>query len=1412
MKRPEDLLGSANYFHWEFNMRMTLARKGLLEHITVVKTSEEASNEWKVNDQKAYAIIAQGIQVVHQSKIRGTSTAKEAWDTLHQFYNRSNIQNRVALTRRLHEFKMDTSLTMSEHLDKFDELVLAMEAVGDAIDQTRQLVILLGSLPAEYDVITSIIENIPEIKLIEVKEKLLKEFEKLKNQDTKETAFRVRYNNKNGVNSTRKKPSKFIANTKGFRGRCNGCSKYGHMKRDCPELQQQRQSEVMFMAGGSGCNGWLVDSGASSHMSPNKSDFSNYQALENPVEVTIADGATVKAVAVGEIVIEYSNELKVRVTDVYHIPDLDRRLISVAKLTQRGLVVQFGPSHCSIIQGTEVVMKIPKKNNVYVIGEERERAMVIEHGHSPNQWELWHARLGHAGYANYLKTQQVVKGLPSIKRDDPKLCGGCMKGKKTVQSFPKSTPVVKSTQLLQLVHSDVMGPMQIPSSGGAKYVLIFVDDYSRYVTGYFLKKKSEVPDRFREYKALVENQFGTNIKNIRTDNGTEYVNKRFDGTCKASGIVHQLTTPYSPQQNGLAERMNRTVMEMARSMLHFKGVEMKWWAEAVNTAIFITNRTTNSVRSDITPYEICFQVAPNLEDLRVFGSVGYAHIDKSKRSKLHSKSYACMLLGFPEQTKGYRVLDIENGKVKISRSVTLDEREVNSIYDVVKYEDDDEGVQSRRIADFVDRNDDVEAEPCDRNVELVNPGQQDDEQMEAEVMDVDEHGQQTEDNQLTTVGETNPVFHQRSDQPGIPHYRLVSNQRRSFPDPSRDHRDEDNQMVFRPTINRRRWSQNQTRFLLDGSSENETNPTRLMIGPTGEEEEPSGDRSIVLYQSDDNVSDCDDSERPNKRSRDDLNAFSCLSEIALTVNVPTTYKEATECREREHWMSAIENELHAHTKNGTWTIVPRTAAMKVIGNKWLFVHKRNEKGEIVRYKARLVALGFGQKFGVNFFETYSPVANTNSIRMLIAMCSIRGYTILQFDVDTAFLYGVLEELVYMNVPTGIDAGPNMVCKLNKSLYGLKQAAHVWNKTINSALIVMGFTNSMADPCIYVKVIRGERVFICLYVDDLLVAAQNTELIDSVKNDLMKHFRIKELGLAKYVLGMEINQDSRTKTISIKQTQYIDDVTNRFNQAEAKPVSNPCDSSWKLSHEDSPTTSAERTEMRKKPYRQLIGCLLYISICTRPDISYAVNHLSRYVENPGELHWKAGIRVLRYLRTTRHYGLLFGGMGTDNRVEVYCDADWGSNVDDRRSVSGVMILMNGAPVIYKSKYQKSVALSSSEAEYMAMSLCVQEVLWMRSMLKDLCCDQAGPTIILEDNQGAIGLAKNIGYQGRTKHVDIRYHFVREKVQSKEILLQYVQTSMQLADIMTKALGTKRFNYLRNACGVRDLNSTSEKHAK
>ncbi len=440
-------------------------------------------------------------------------------------------------------------------------------------------------------------------------------------------------------------------------------------------------------------------------------------------------------------------------------------------------------------------------------------------------------------------------------------------------------------------------------------------------------------------------------------------------------------------------------------------------------------------------------------------------------------------------------------------------------------------------------------------------------------------------------------------------------------------------------------------------------------------------------------------------------------------------------------------------KNRTWRLVPKPQDRKTIGCRWVFKVKHKADGSVERFKARLVVKGYAQQYGIDYNDTFSPVARYSSIRCVIAIATQEDMELHQMDVDTAFLNGDIEEDIYMDQPTDYveSSGSNMVCKLQRSLYGLKQAPRVWNNVIDKFLKQSGYVQSQADVCIYVKDKGGEKTIIALYVDDLLIACSNDDSLQQVKKELANRFNMKDLGPAKFILGLEITRDRRNKTTYLSQEKYITDILNRFNMKDAKPMDTPQAVGEVLSKDD-PTTKSE--DMKAVPYRNAVGSIMYAMIGTRPDIAVATSTVSRFLSEPGLTHWKAVKRILRYLKGTKDLSIVYtGSLNKSITLEGYCDADWGGDKTNRHSITGFIFQICGGAVSWNSKKQPTIALSSTEAEYMNATQAAKETVWLRQLLKDMEYEQKAFTILHKDNQGCILLLKNPVYHARTKHIDI-----------------------------------------------------------
>jgi hypothetical protein len=473
-------------------------------------------------------------------------------------------------------------------------------------------------------------------------------------------------------------------------------------------------------------------------------------------------------------------------------------------------------------------------------------------------------------------------------------------------------------------------------------------------------------------------------------------------------------------------------------------------------------------------------------------------------------------------------------------------------------------------------------------------------------------------------------------------------------------------------------------------------------------------------------------------------------------------------------------EMTALRKNGTWDLVSLPGGKKSVGCKWVFTIKHNADGTVERYKARLVARGFTQTYGIDYEETFAPVAKMNSVRALLSCAANMNWPLLQFDVKNAFLHGDLEEEVYMTIPPGFSssASEGKVCRLKKALYGLKQSPRAWFGRFSKAMLGFGYKQSHADHTLFTKRSAGKIAVLIVYVDDIIMTGNDEEEIHNLKSRLAQEFEIKDLGSMRYFLGMEVARSDRG--IFISQRKYILDLLEETGMLGCKPADSPIEANHHLSGD-----MGERTD--KERYQRLVGRLIYLAH-TRPDVSYAVGVVSQFMHDPRTPHLDAVYRILRYLKSAPGKGILFSNHG-HFRLEAFTDADWAGSVDDRRSTSGYCTFLGGNLITWRSKKQSVVARSSAEAEYRAMAHGVCELLWIQTLLRDLGLSDSGPMKLYCDNKAAINIAHNPVQHDRTKHIEIDRHFIKEKLSAGVICMPFVKSGDQLADIFTKGLGSK-----------------------
>jgi hypothetical protein len=719
-------------------------------------------------------------------------------------------------------------------------------------------------------------------------------------------------------------------------------------------------------------------------------------------------------------------------------------------------------------------------------------------------------------------------------------------------------------------------------------------------------------------------------------------------------------------------------------MLKGCNLSKDFWAEALNSAVYIVNRIPS--RGKVSPYEALFGRCPKLSNLRIFGCKAFVQFPRDTIKKLDDRAWEGVLVGYDDHNwRCYRIWDPVSATVKLGVHVTFDESKFPSpLY--------------------------VESEEPDAEIETLTPNI-----LPRRAEDLGNTAPEAYDGGEPPGG---------AEPPGIPAVGPMGNIQATR---GRTH----------PMMLRRR--------------------TRVSE-PVGEDR---GRRIQML---------------PKGTRLPDHIALA----VGDLMGYPKTYREAMSSPDRDKWMGAMKKELSALEKNDTWDLVPKPKNFPVIDVRWVFTMKCNNQGEPDTAKARNVVKGYRQIEGINVFDTEAPVTRPVSIRTVFALTTMYDWHCQNMDVDTAFLNAPVEEEIYIRQPEGFEQrgpkGEELVCRLKKSLYGLKQASRNWNIVINSWLKDYGLEPSPADSCLYIKRSGKRVIVVLLWVDDLIICGNDKEEIARFKTAISKRFHMKDLGDLKRILGMEVTRDRKARVMTVKQQGYMKVLLERFGMTDCRPIGAPAEGCLLRD----PNAGPDRD------YMTVVGSLLYLAMITRPDVAYAVQSMGRHLQGSNESHFAAGKRILRYIQGTKDLGLTYTATAKGSILEGFADSDWASDKDTRRSVTAYVFMLGGAAVSWASRLQPAVALSSAESEYMAASAAAQEAIHLRALLASLGFPQEDPTVIWDDSQGCIAMSKNPIQHKRTKHIDIRYHFVREAVERKDIKLCYIPTQEQLADLLTKAV--------------------------
>ncbi|KAJ9539187.1 hypothetical protein OSB04_031920 [Centaurea solstitialis] len=830
---------------------------------------------------------------------------------------------------------------------------------------------------------------------------------------------------------------------------------------------------------------WYLDSGCSRHMTGSKSVLSNYREERGP---TVTFGGNGKGQTRGYGTLTNGVTTFKRVA---YVEGLMHNLLSISQLCDKNHKVSFSKKKCKVKnRRKEVILTGVRHADIYIINmnTSTDNFCFVSRASSDTNW-LWHKRLSHLNFKtlNQLCINNLVVGLPDFRYTKVSLCSACEKGKQTRASF-KSKQISSISSPLQLLHMDLFGPVNVQSIAGKKYTLVIVDEYSKYTWVFFLRSKSDAPEEIILFVRKMERLNNLTVRSIRSDHGTEFKNSTLETFFDQKGISQNFSSVRTPQQNGVAERRNRTLIEAARSMLSEANLTTQFWAEAVNTACYTQNRSLIVKHFRRTPYELFRNRKPSIEHLHIFGCVCYILNNKDNLGKFDSSpsvrfGSVCLaitdgiFLGYSSISKTYRVFNKRRQTIEETIHVKFDESGPT-------FPHPHENSEINQWADSFFQVPDIP---------IADPSPQD-------LPDGFEEDPPTPPTQISIP----PIIN------ATPITQVTP------PEPDQLTNSED-------------FSQ---------TTVNEPVPTNLLPDPSVNEASTSGQvyqPPALRWTKDHPIDQVLRNPSSGVKTRRQSGNI-CLYVNFISENEP---KEIDDALRDPAWVSAMQEELAEFIRNNVWLLVPRPRKRTIIGSKWIFSNKLDEIGTIIRNKARLVAQGYRQEKGIDYDETFAPVARLEAIRLFLAFAAHMNFKVYQMDIKNAFLNGKLNEEVYVAQPPGfVDPKfPDHVYKLNKALYGLKQAPRAWYDTLSTFLLSKGFVRGKIDSTLFLKKYPKHILLVQIYVDDIIFGSTNPKLCEKFELLMKSEYKMSMMGELTFFLGLQIKQ-SEKESLSIKVNMYM----------------------------------------------------------------------------------------------------------------------------------------------------------------------------------------------------------------------------------------------------------------------------------
>lgn len=1061
---------------------------------------------------------------------------------------------------------------------------------------------------------------------------------------------------------------------------------------------------------------------------------------------------------------------------------------------------------------------------------------------------LWHARLGHIPKTTLKDTTPVVKGLPAYELIEPIYslpCEHCIAGRFPAGSHPSVPSGNQPSEPCDTVYCDLTGKYT-PSVNGALYTLNMVDHATGYAYVTCIKSKEHVPEALREGINRMQQLSGKSIKHIRTDYGSEFHCPAVMDLLAEKHIMYTHSIPYTPQQNGCVERFNRSVMEICRSLLSHSHRAKALWSDAYTHACWLYNRRVSAHRSNVTRFEHFTGRTPDLSNIKVWGSKCYVRVPV-QQSKLTPRGIAAIFVGMDEYSHGYLV---RVGKaVYVREDVIFSEQELGHITDVdlnltpamqSTRQELEEYMQEQYNEILTDVPSVVQVP--ERDMQQQPKRQRREEHVRSPAAHTRSHthagvapGTGTGDAPGTNIAQASTAMHPAA-------YPVLSQMTASTAQHIAQH--------------------NASASTSASASKHRLSPAVYTAVMHGFIFEPrvfvtSTDNILADNPYTDWIHEWEGRYKATTSSVHTAQATPQQPPHTPTVPlaaqkpaynlppfpkiipgedlpVPTTLEQAQASPFWPHWHRAINDEFSSMLENQVFQLVELPAGRRALTARWIFTWKTS--GEtVLRAKARIVARGFEQLQGVDFEELFSPTVNKDTLRLMFAYAAMNDNYIHALDVKTAFLHGELQEEIFLLPPPGCSDNTARVWKLCRALYGLKQAPRAWHRKLKQTLISLGFTPSDEDMSLFMKDEGGHRMFLCTHVDDMLILHPSKDAVLQVVQQIKQHFDITDLGPVSNYLKVNVHK-FESGHVMLHQKDYTAAVIAKYFDRTDLPVEKqfaltplPSGFVFRKLNSDRAECEDECVPCDVKIYQQIVGSLMYICNFTRPDICFAVNQCCRYMSQPSVQHYKATQYILAYLNATVDYGLVFSPDKANASIVGYCDASHHSCPDTLRSCTGYCYTYGGSLITWQSKMQSTVALSTSESEYMSINSCGREGAYLQRLFEEVSlasvpiCINVGQIIpsyshdttskqvsvirhaqvIYNDNKSAVSMVNNDHSTRLSKHIAKTHHWSREKTEEGILKFMHIAGVDNMSDALTKMLPAPVFQKHRAAMGVRSF---------